>query len=354
MLCYTVVHETIRKPSAAGEAAPTRHPSAPGGQDTRGNGRGSRRLEELCPSLATGPSAERGWWPGSKAGPRSPSQIDRLAKGEACDVASARPPVIGLPHGPVDRSQSAGGDSEAIRDRLPSESSLAFSRGVGVELPEAGEAGQGERRSGHCSVEEASVAPYKKRPQDVVPTLCSLMKRAVCSFPMSAGPGRLAGRRLFCGIGAGEIGSRLFRRLPSALRGTIWGCTGGITQPISRVFRYVLSSAICCSIYPATSFSCGTRAPRTRAASPRSSLRSILGFIQSPSRGMLLNSIPTSMSGQASSATWPIPPQTISRNWGTFLRILYSESVDHRNCSHPVFVHPTCLQRILFRPITYA
>lgn len=354
MMCYTVAHETIWKPSAVREAAPTRHPAAPGGHDARGSGRGSRRLEEFRGSLEESPSEEGCQWIRSQTGSWSPSQIDRLAKEEACDVAPARSSGIGLSHGPVDHSQSAGGNSEAVRDRVPPESSLAVSRGVGVELPEAGEAGQGKGRRGHCSMEETPLAPYKKRPEKVVPTLYFLMKRAVCLFPMFAGPGRLVDRHLFCDIAAGENVSRSFRRLPSVPNGNIWDCTGVITRPISRVFRCALFSAICCVILRGRSSLCGTRIRRTRAASPRSSLRGILASIRSSFPAMPLSSTLMSMSGQTSNATWPIRLQTISRKWHIYSRILYSDFVDHKNYYHPVFVHPPYRGKISCRPITYA
>lgn len=60
---------------------------------------------------------------------------------------------------------------------------------TGVELSEAGTQSAGERRSGHCSLEEDHLATYKKKPKNLTPIWPFSMNPDFCSSPMFARPG---------------------------------------------------------------------------------------------------------------------------------------------------------------------
>lgn len=77
------------------------------------------------------------------------------------------------------------------------------------------------------------MAPDKKTPRAAAPTSSSSMRAGFCSFPTSAEPGRLEGRRRACSTAIGTTGSQSAAAWRCRLNTGGWRCTCAASLGIS-------------------------------------------------------------------------------------------------------------------------
>ena len=146
ILCYNSHHETLRKPEAIGEAAPTSDPVARQGHELVGGGSTGRILRKLCFSMAAGLSKGRGGGPKSQSLSGSSCQALKTREEAISKPFAERPFSLWLRHRSLDNKTGGRANSEVFWNSLSSQSPLATSDGVGMELSEARASGSENER----------------------------------------------------------------------------------------------------------------------------------------------------------------------------------------------------------------
>lgn len=290
-LCYSKSHETSRKPDATGEAAPTSDPVAGEGHDLVGGGRTGRLLSKFRFSMAA--DLSKGRRERAELQGLSGSSFQAFGTGEEAIGESFAEGRGGfwLQHRSLDHAPGGRGDSQVFWDSLSSQSSLATSDGVRVELSEAGTAGSGKRRGGDRTLEKEALAGNKKKPSHLEPIWPFSMKVGFFSSPMYVGHGRRGDRLPSCIIFTGETGSLPSPVSPSRPSGDAWGSTSDFRGKISIPLMWRPLCAISCDIFGVRSSSCGTRLSSIGENPFVTSWIVIHGSIWNGSLDMPLNSI---------------------------------------------------------------
>jgi hypothetical protein len=192
------MHETKRNPKATREATPTCDRIAEKRKQLVGSSKRNRVFSKFGISLAAVLQTRR----------RGVLEIKACAR--ATDKTEIQPETcfnphsikgcsfLGLRHGFMDHPASSQSNRETLWHNLSSEPSLAFSNIFGVELPEAREKGTGTGRVINPTMETLQMAPYKKKPNGLAPTLSFLTKAGFFLFPVSGAPGRLGDKLRTC------------------------------------------------------------------------------------------------------------------------------------------------------------
>lgn len=192
------MHETIWNPKATRKAAPTRHRAAEARLYSVGSGKGARMFSKFGLSLAADVPARRRRSHEGKAGTGASAKTNAWPK-EGIDTHFAkRASFARIPHRLVDSKACCRGDREKIRCRVSSQSSLAFSNGSRLELPEARKESSRARRSCHPALETLRMAAYKKTQIGLAPIWSFLTRAASFWFPISGVLGRRGDKLPIC------------------------------------------------------------------------------------------------------------------------------------------------------------
>lgn len=255
------MHETIRNPKTARKAAPTRHRAAEKRLYSVGSSKEARLFGKFGLSLAADVPARRRRSHEGKAGTGASAKTDAWPK-EGIDTNFAkRGSFAWIPHRPMDPKACCRSDKEKVWYRVSSQSSLAFSNGARLELPEARKASQRARRESHTALETLRMAAYKKTRIGLVPIWSFLTRAASSWFPISGAHGRRGDKLPICLLR--ETGQRYRLSLPSAslLKENVSPSTSdSILLKTSKRRR---SNGFCttfCAILGGLLFFCGIRA----------------------------------------------------------------------------------------------
>ena len=314
ILCYNSYHETLRKPDAIGEAAPASDPVAREGHELVGGGPPGRIFCKLCFPMAADLSKGRGG--GSKSQSLSGSSCQALStREEAISKSSAeRPFSLWLRHRSLDHETGGRANSQVFWNSLSSQSPLAASDGVGMELSEARAPGSGKERRGDRTLEEETMAGNKKKPSHLEPIWPFSMRAGFSSFPMFVGHGHRGDKLLSCIIFTGETESRPSPVLASRPRGDTWGFTSDSKGRILRRLTWETSCTTSCSTSVLMLFSYGTELSSIGENQSETSSIATQDSMWNGSPGMPLSSIPLNLYGPRQSADWPIAPPREQRN----------------------------------------
>ena len=307
-------HETPRNIPAVGAAPPTGHPPAGIRSASVGSGTAVAVRQEFGVSMAGRLPAE--WCQGPAPSSHPGAALSALAGPEAgvgLDPAG-RPTGPGLPHRSVDAGADRPADSEEVPGSVPPQPRLVVAAGDGLELPEAGAPRPSARRKGHCPLETAPVAAYKKTPIGSAPTWSSSTRAASCSSRTSSAPGHPEGTPRMHGISTSRATSRPSVRWRSRPAGAAWRCTSGSRPAASMGWMFAGSSGSSCDTSAARWSCSGIKARFTGVRPCKRSSAGTPGFSLSTSRRTPRNSIRLSTSGARAIAAWPTAPRRMLRN----------------------------------------
>lgn len=192
------MHETKRNPKATREATPTCNRIAEKRKQLVGSSKRNRLFGKFGISLAADLQTRRRGCLEIKAGARATDKTE--IQTETCfnPYSIKGCSFLGLRHGFMDHPASSKSNRETLRHNLSPEPSVAFSNISGVELPEAREKGTGTGRVVNPTLETLQMAPYKKKPNRLVPTSSFLTKVGFFLFPVSGVHGHLVGKLRTC------------------------------------------------------------------------------------------------------------------------------------------------------------
>lgn len=244
-------------------------------------------------------------WTTVEAGSRQAASVASAAEEGVGEGTAARAIGRRVLHRCMDVATNRGRDSQAFWRSLPSRTCMEIvARGFGMELSEAGTAGQRTGRRGHRTLEAVQVAPYKKRRAQLVPIWPFWMKADSSLSRMSARHGGRAGIRLAHVIATDMIGSPRSRSSPSRQFASDSDCSFIFTSPISRLQRSSSSCAPCFDISAARSCCCGMAVPFTGAPTSKPSCVLIPDCTPNAFPLTPRNSIPMNSSGPKPNANW--------------------------------------------------
>ena len=284
------MHETIRNPKAARKAAPTRHRAA--GKRLYPVGRSEKAwlFAGLGVPLATNVPERRRGSLEAKACAGTPAKADTRPK-ESIDTNFAeRTSFAWVQYRPMDPKAYCRGNREKVRHRVSSQSSLAFSDRLRMELPEARKESQGARRESHRALETLRMAAYKKTRIGLEPISYFLTKAAFSWFPTSGGLGRHAAKLLISPWRG--IGRRYRPYPPSAFLQKEKEPVSIYDSILIRTLRRLKSKGFCtisCAISKTLLFSCGIEACLIGLPSLRSVSESMPGLMRTSFPAMHLN-----------------------------------------------------------------
>lgn len=281
------------------------------------------------------PKTETGSWP------------PRLVIFPPKEIAG-RPPVaesaeFRILHGRMDTEPGTPGNRAEIRGALHFGQYLENIDRIGLELPEACEAGAGEGRKGHRPLETLSMAAYKKKPKDLVPTWSFLTKAGSFWCRTWSGLGLLRGKRRNCD--ALDDGGRFLPSPLSAFPPSVSGwhsMRGFIATRISSPLRSCVFSDISSNTSVGRWCFSGTLECRTKESWLKTFWESMRAFGFFAFRAMPRNSIRMSMCGASSSARWPIAFQRIFAILSGLCIPRSKDCGNPKNFCGAVFMHPIC------------
>lgn len=312
------MHETIRNPKATRKAAPTRHRAAEKRLYFVGSGKEARLFTRLGVSLAADVSERRRRSHETKAGARASAKIDAWSKTDIDTDFAERASFAWVPYRPVDPKAYCRGDRETVWYRVSSQSPLAFSDRLGLELSKARKASQRTRRRSHTALETLQMAAYKKTPIGLAPIWYFLTRAASSWFPISGVPGRHWDKPLiFPWRGTG----RRYRRYPPSASLQKESAPLSIYDSILvKTLKRRKSNGFCttfCVILEDLLFFCGIRAWFIEPPSLRGGLKSIAGLTRVSSPAMRLNLIPLNLYGRSLKGL----PRTLSQRIWIILKM---------------------------------
>ena len=274
------------------------------GHETLWKARNTRKAEAACPAPAQSrpqlslccprgalfvelrrtvvPTVPQRWSEGTPAQANSGASFATVSKGEtkACRNLVGRSAGSRLRDRSLDTETGAGGNRQALSCPLHHCQCLAIDAGSWMELPEAGTAGQGEKRACHPGLETSGVGRSKKKPQSLGHISFSSMKAAFCWYHRSGAHGPHGEKpRAFRwqGIGIRSRPSVVSVFLP---RRSAWGSiSSSIPTRISASRRWSNFLPICRGTFEATSLSSGTTTRFIREISSKPICNGILAFI---------------------------------------------------------------------------
>ena len=237
----------------------------------------------------------------AKTGTGTPAKTDARPK-EGIDTNFAkRASFAWIQYRPMDTKAYRRGDREKVRYRISSQSSLAFSDRLGLELPEARKASQRARRKGHTALETLRMAAYKKTQIRLAPIWYFLTRAAFSWFPISGVPGRRVDKlpiSPWLGIG------RRYRRYPpsaSLQKESAPLCIyDSILVKTLKRRKLKGSCTIFCVILRVGLFFCGIKVRFIGPPSLRSVLKSIAGLTRISFPAMRPNLTPLNLYGHSS------------------------------------------------------
>lgn len=300
-------HATLRESGLPGEAPPASHRSVEARAESCAGSREDRQFAEFCIPVAASLSRERHAGAGLQAGARAAAQAGSPPKTGVDADSCSRGAELRLLIGSVDPEARGRRDPRTFRGALSSQSHVALPSGLGMEQPEANEAGPGTGREGHRALEALHLAAYKKRPNATDPIWSFSTKAGSSCFLASSAPGLPEARRRSCvarDAGPKYLPSRRsrFPRSASAWPSTRDSIRARTSAPRSRPLFFVSSTSICGAVL--SSF--GMAAISTRGRPFGRSSKGIRVGVSIASPATLPNSIRMNLSGACSKGRWPI------------------------------------------------
>jgi hypothetical protein len=347
------MHETIRNPKAARKAAPTRHRAA--GKRLYPVGRSEKTwlfTGLSVPLAANVPERRRGSLE-AKAGTGTSAKADAQPKENINANFAERASFARVQYRPMDPKTHCRGDREKVRDRVSSQSPLAFFDSSWLELPEAREESPRARREGHRALETLRMAAYKKTRIGLEPISYFLTKAAFSWFPISDGLGRPAVKHHI--FPWQETGRRYRPYPPSAFLQKEREPVSIYDSILIRTLKRLKSKGFCtisCDISKALLFSCGIEACLIGLLSLRSVSESMPGLMRTSFPAMRPNLIPLNLYGHSLKGLLPILFQRIWVILKTLsYRLCTGFAIPSVSCGH-VSGHRICLGGRI--SITYA
>lgn len=280
---------TARNPKTSGRVL------AEGRQDLSVGGCNAERLDKLRGAMGPGLSKRRDGRAAIQTSAGPPPASVRVSETQAAAVTGARHRRGGICDAALELAANCQTDREALRHSLSPRPCVAGDAGPELDVAEAGAPRHPERRGSHRALEEASVAPDKKKPEDLGPISYSSTKAASSSSLTSARHGRRSARPRSSGTAIGTIGSPPSPLSRSPHRASGWGFTFVSTPSTSRGWRSSDSCDTFCVTCADRSWSSGTVALFTNESSSRSSLArtsdsTFIGSPHTPRRSTLMSS----------------------------------------------------------------
>lgn len=341
-MCYAVEHETPRKPSTARRAKASCNRPAAVRQNVSVSGRNSKRLLEFRRALGT-ELPER--WQGRtspQVGARTTSTLDTGTETKTIEPPGARADRCWLLNGSLDIAPDRPIDRKTFSNMLPPRPHLEDDEKYGVDMAEAGTPRHPERREDDRPLEEARLAAYKKKPQELGLILHSSMKADFSSSRTFAKHGGRSERPRFSATATNGTGFPLSPPSQYPRNGVGLGCTSVSIPLTSPGWRSFGSCVIFCDRYRVRSFSSGMVAPSTGVSSSRSFCSDTDGFTCTDCRLTHRRSIPMSSYGLRQSMRFPMVHLKTSRilalNSGR--RFIALETPN--GCSGPAFMPRIC------------
>ena len=216
ILCYNGEHETPWYPNRAGKAAPTRHPIIEKGQNKPiGHRPVARGIQKLRLPVVSGLSGERVQGAEIQDGSRASAEVATRAKRETTPAVTGRSINLRISNRSVDPAAGSASNSEELWGPLPPQPCLEIAFGDGVELPETGTPGFGEKGRRDRPLEAIPFPAYKKTRKNLAPTCFFSMRAAFCSFRRSHARGLPGERHPGCIIATERTRFR---------RSVLWSC----------------------------------------------------------------------------------------------------------------------------------
>ena len=335
-------HETLWKPQAIGEAAPTRHPVAKGWQEPVDSGPFNWGIEKLSMSLVPKLSKQGNEWTSSPTHSWSASEIIPIPKEETGEASPEGFFRIRLQHRALDIEAHRKSHLGTLPGSLPPQSCVAHSIRFRMELSEARTSGVGKRRGSDCALETLPLAPYKKKLKGLAPISPSSMKAASCLFPISVRLGLPKGKLPFIETAIRETKFPPSPRLRSRPKESFWPFMSGFILTTSRDEMSRHSCAIFCdtsvdrlSCFGITALPIKKKPSKACCANTPDSI--LNGF-----PAMHLNSIRPSLSGHRVKKPLPIVRPMTSRNLNPCSASPYAKSNALKSFSGHVSMHPIC------------
>jgi len=241
-----------------------------------------------------------------QAGSGETSEVEHAQEAELGSDSRGGTVAMRVFHRPMDGASCGGGDRKTFWDPVPPQPHVETPGGIGVELPEAPEAGPGTGREGHRALEALPVAAYKKRPSDLEPIWSSSTRAGSCSSLTWSEPGLRSGRHPGCRWRADGPRSLPSRPLASPPNESVWPCMhGSISTRTSGPLRWPTSFGTSCAISPVRWSCCGIGDRSTGPDASNGCWTATGACIPIPSPAMLPSLTRTSSSGLSSNAPWP-------------------------------------------------
>ena len=312
-IVYTMGHATPWNLSTTRSAKASSRSSPAGWQDVPVCGRDAERFDKLRGALGPGLSPRWGASLAAQTSARAPATVVQVAKAQAPATAGARRWRRGIYDRAMDAAANCQADRETFRDSLSLRSCVASDDGSKMDVAEAGAPGHAEKRASHSTLEEASVAGVKKKPEDLGPIWYSSTKADSSSSLTCARPGRRSA--IPPSSNTATRGSGFLPSPPSPFprRASGLDFTFASIPPTSRGLRSsascVTSSGTCADRWCCS----GMAAPSTGAQSSRSSFANTSGSMCIDFQPMPQSLIPMSLCGPKPKALWPmVRPKILS------------------------------------------
>jgi len=301
-----MVHENKRKSKTVRNAASASHRHAAFRQNIPYGGTNIECFPEFGGSLVPNVSKKGTIWNSESSPMGTTLFIDRFTKRKIEKAATARSCGSRLHHRSMDAETYCTIDSNGIPRPLHACWSMeTIAQRFRVELPETGEASSTKERESHCRMEKEDMAPYKKKPKNLGPTLHFLTKVAFCSFRLFAKRGLRWGKHQFFATATAMKKYRVLAALPFLPAASVLDCLS-VSMPItSRGGKLLVSCDICCVICVnrLSLFGMVVRFIREQMLKPFWSGRN--GFMYIDFLPMLRNLIRLNTSGLTASAIFP-------------------------------------------------
>jgi len=224
--------------------------------------------------------------------------VDRLSERKAEEKVAERSCSFRTHHRPMDVETHCAANPCRLRCPIYACGGMeAITPRFRLELSKTATTRLATKRKGHCVLETQDMAQYKKKPENLRPTLLSWTKAGFCSYRMSVKPGLLRAAHRSFATATSVIRSRPSEVSPYPLAATVLVFMSVSMRITSPDGKSSLSCGICCVICADMLFLSGTAAPSTRGRMLRLSCKRPSDFISTGFPVMLRNSIRLNMFG---------------------------------------------------------
>lgn len=306
VLWYNMMHETIWKREAAGEASPTRHPVTEKRQNKSvGSSRRSRGFQKFCFQMVEDIPEERRRGIKTQTCFRSSLQVNQEAEEGSGKSSSKGTFSLRFPHRPLDTGAYRQANLPAFPSSLSPQPCMADSEEFRVELPETRTAGSSKKGKGNRTLEARHLAPYKKTPKGSKPTSSLSTKAGFCSSRILSAPGHLKEKLPTFTIGIDRTKYLPSMPLQSLRNKDACPSIPDFTLRTLPGWRWSPFSSSSLNICVGTSLFCGTEEPSISEETSSRFFLNIREFIKNSSQRMLQSLIPQNISGTKRTPLYP-------------------------------------------------